>query len=125
MFSSFSVSSDTRGAGKPVDSLIVLPSRYEYPVGAVFDPADLKVFAVYTDGATEEIPPGDFTVSGDTDFDTPGEKVITVEYGGKAAQVTLTVRSQTGSGDNAGGGGSEDTPSVTGSSIDLKIKWTK
>jgi hypothetical protein len=76
-------------------------------VGGTFERDDLTVLALYDDGATREVPIGEVTITGTEDFDVPGEKTITVSYGGKTASFTVTVGTEgiPGTGDNSGSGG--------------------
>jgi hypothetical protein len=103
---------DSEDLLNPIASLLTVPSRREYPQGAAFSLEDLKVFVVYADGSTREIPIDEVTVTGIDDFDTPGEKTITVIYGGKTAKFTVTVLAPGDPGSETG-----DT------SIELVIIW--
>jgi hypothetical protein len=118
LLSSFSVDSD---ALNPITSLIVQPIRREYPLGGIFDPADVEVYAVYIDGSTRAIPLDEVDITGTDVFDTPGGKTITVEYRTKIAKFAVFVRS-----DAVSGGGGEGPPSsgTGGASIDLVITWS-
>ncbi|MDE6029866.1 MAG: InlB B-repeat-containing protein [Clostridiales bacterium] len=64
-------------------------SAKRYFVGGTFDKADVTVTAAYSDDTNEEVTA--FQIVTAPDMTTAGDKVITVSYGGKTAQVTITV----------------------------------
>lgn len=69
-----------------------LPDKLEYAEGETFDPAGLKVYATYSDyclGKSLRIEEMDFDC-GDRPL-TKNDKVVTVSYGGKRAQLYITV----------------------------------
>lgn len=69
-----------------------LPEKLEYAEGETFDPAGLKVYATYSDyclGKSLKIAEMEFDC-GDRPL-TKNDKVITVSYGGKRAQLYITV----------------------------------
>jgi hypothetical protein len=73
-----------------LESLVITrgPDKTEYGRGEPFDPAGLVVKGVYKDGTSETLT--DYTFS-NFDTDTEGETTVTVSYGGKSAEFTITV----------------------------------
>ena len=66
------------------------PTTKQYDVGATFDPTGLVVTAHYSNGMTQVIPAGQYTLS-EPDMSTAGEKTITVTYKDKTATFTIKV----------------------------------
>ena len=66
------------------------PAKTEYTQGEKLDLSGLVVTAVYSDSSRVELQAGDYTVSG-YDPDTAGKQTVTVTYGGKTAEFTVTV----------------------------------
>jgi hypothetical protein len=89
----------------------------------------LRVFAVYHNGNTQEIPLNNTIVTlqeeGDTipltedahPFTTPGEKIVTVRYGDREAKCTILVLSTANAPISPG------SPSNDGNSIVISPKW--
>jgi hypothetical protein len=107
--------SGNMGAVDAVDSLFAVPGRRVYPVGGSFALDDLTVFATYADGSTRKIPVEDVAISGIDDFSVPGEKYITVEYGGRTAVFSVTVETDVPE---------PETPSGVGSGVGIELNWT-
>ncbi|MDR2201715.1 MAG: InlB B-repeat-containing protein [Clostridiales bacterium] len=82
---------------KTVSSITVdkLPDKTEYYVGDTFDPTGGEITVVYTDGTSEVIA---LTASGVTlgEVNTakPGDKTVTVNYGGKRATFKVSVQTR-------------------------------
>ena len=66
------------------------PTKKQYDVGEAFDPAGLVVTAYYSNGATQVIPEGQYTLS-EPDMSTAGNKVVTVTYKDKETTFTIKV----------------------------------
>ena len=66
------------------------PTIKQYDVGATFDPTGLEVIAHYSNGTTQVIPAGQYTLS-EPDMSTAGEKTVTVTYKDKTATFTIKV----------------------------------
>jgi len=66
------------------------PAQTTYAIGESLVLTGLVVTAVYSDGSTTVINNNELTVSG-FDSGTPGSKTVTVSYGGKSADFTVTV----------------------------------
>ena len=76
-------------------SVTTQPTKLTYTKGETLDPAGLVLTLRYTDGHTETVTYGEatkdqFTFSPAT-LDTAGPQTVTVTYGGKTAQFTVTV----------------------------------
>ena len=67
-----------------------MPEKTQYWVGEALDTTGLSLLAVYSDGHTETISSG-FRASGFSST-TPGEKTVSVMYGGKTATFTVMVK---------------------------------
>ena len=66
------------------------PTIKQYDVGQAFDPTGLEVIAHYSNGTTQVIPAGQYTLS-EPDMSTAGEKTVTVTYKDKTATFTIKV----------------------------------
>ena len=66
------------------------PTNTQYDVGDTFDPSGLVVTAHYSNGTTQVIAEGQYTLS-EPDMSTAGEKVVTVTYKDKTATFTIKV----------------------------------
>ena len=66
------------------------PTIKQYDVGATFDATGLVVTAHYSNGVTQVIPAGQYTLS-EPDMSTAGEKTVTVTYKDKTATFTIKV----------------------------------
>ncbi len=69
------------------------PTKTVYNINEKLDTTGIRIEASYSDGTKKEIPAGDCTF-GSFDSSTPGEKRLTVSYGGKGTVVSLTVEQQ-------------------------------
>ena len=65
------------------------PNKMQYIEGTSFDDSGMELKLRYDNGTTEKVTAG-WTV-GDYDFGTPGQKEVTITYGGKTATLTVTV----------------------------------
>ncbi len=64
------------------------PDKMEYIEGTKFEDTGMELTLTYDNGTTEKVTSG-WTVN--YDFSTPGQKPVTVTYGGKTATLTVTV----------------------------------
>lgn len=74
-----------------IQSIDVKPTKTEYYLGEVFNPADMVVTAEYTNGAKKVVATG-YEYLG-FDSETVGEKTITVTYSERFTQFKVTVKS--------------------------------
>ncbi len=65
------------------------PNKMEYIEGTAFDGTGMELELQYDNDTTEKVTSG--WEIGDYDFSTPGQKQVTVTYGGKTAALTVTV----------------------------------
>lgn len=79
-------------------SISAQPAKTSYYVGEKFDPSGLELMLTYNNGNTanilyDEAAKGDFTFdpSADDVLNTEGSQKVTVTYGGKKAELTITV----------------------------------
>ena len=93
MSAEYTVSVKKDGGSQAVLDRIELSGdvKTEYVKGEMLDLSKLTVTAVYSDGKTEKIPAGNYTVSG-YDPSKVGEQTVTVTYGGKTASFKVTVK---------------------------------
>lgn len=83
--------------------IISPPSKTVYEIGDNLNLSGLNVAAKYPDNKTIVLETNEFTITGFSSS-TAGTKTVTVEYLGKTASFTVTVKSnQGGSQDNPGG----------------------
>jgi len=78
--------------GKTLQSIAVTtpPTKIQYNLNETLDTAGMVVTATYSDDTTEAVT--GYTTSGFSST-TPGDKTVTVSYGGKTATFTVTVTS--------------------------------
>lgn len=67
------------------------PTKLDYNNGEVFNPAGLKLNAVYSDTSTEVITEGFEVVSGELYNDGTGRSLVTITYGGKEVVIHVNV----------------------------------
>ncbi len=92
--SSVESSAESSAVSEPAElvslSVVSQPTKTVYVVGEALDTSGIKAEAHYSDGTSAEIPAAELSFSG-FDSSTPGKKSLTVSYGGKTAQISLTV----------------------------------
>jgi roadblock/LC7 domain-containing protein len=69
--------------------LTTAPTKLQYVVGQNFDPAGMVVSSVYTVG--NPVPINHSNLTFDYDFTTPGNKVVTVNYGSYSVDINVVV----------------------------------
>jgi hypothetical protein len=90
----------------PTSLTVQAPSKIVYTVGDPFDATGLRVLATYADGTTDDVTSQARVET--PDLSTPGERTVTVLFGGLTAQFTVVV-----SADGTGSGTHPSTPSST------------
>lgn len=90
------------------------PLKMEYRIGEAFDPAGMQVTAYYSDNTRRVV--DDYIVA-DYDFSTAGQRIVAINYQGKTAVLTVTIKA-----DNEGG--SEQEKVLTGIEITRKPNKT-
>ena len=76
--------------GKNGLEIVSAPDKVIYAVGDEFDATGLEVALKWSDGSSDPLAEGEFTVAG-FDSVTPGEKIITVTAGSETATFTVDV----------------------------------
>jgi LPXTG-motif cell wall-anchored protein len=90
----------------PTSLTVQAPDRIVYTVGDPFDATGLRVLATYADGTTDDVTSQARVET--PDLSTPGERTVTVLFGGLTAQFTVVV-----SPDGTGSGTHPSAPSPT------------
>lgn len=82
-------------ADNTVSELLItsMPARLNYHTDEELDLGGLVLEAVYEDGSRTEVTAG-YEVS-DVDMSTPGEKTVTISYGGRTVSFTVAVTEET------------------------------
>lgn len=71
-------------------TIVTPPTKLAYTVGETFDEAGLVVKATYDDNGSKTLSSAEYSLAG-ADTSTAGIKTVTITYGGKTAQFTITV----------------------------------
>lgn len=95
------------------------PTKMVYEIGESLDTTGLTLKATYSDGSTEIITSG-FTTSG-FDSSAAGKKTVTVTYGGKTTNFTITVEESEGVDPDAAQIVVSDSTGMVGQQVNVTI----